>query len=867
MAKLGFTGTIDKYPPHWDGRLRGASGPAFFAQAIEEARLEGVPVPKGAIIADGKFHHYRRDPKDTKRSCRYVAHANGVPNIRILDMAVDGREPIFTRYGSAPDDMDAASLAIEAAANRAKHEAEDAARHANAAAEAERIWADARPADPNHGYLKGKGIKPHGIRQREDDLIIPVMQGDKLTGLQFIKPDGGKPYLKGTSKQGAYFLLGVPDGTIGICEGYATAAAVHEATGIAVVIAFDAGNLLPVAKAFEGFPGDVIICADDDCNQPGNPGLTKGREAAIATGARLAVPDFGPRRKANCTDFNDLARERGPEAVRECIGRAVCIETPKKENGKAADFISAVTPAESAESAESCRTRPCGSRNDRGAEALSTPAESAKSSDGWPELEPLFGSVARKPYPLDAFPAILRDAVEEVQGFNRTPMAMTATSALGVLSACAQHIADIERDKTLAGPISLWTLAFAASGERKSRLDNLFGAPIETFQARKAEELRPQIEARKREILAWKAKHEGYLEAIKREAKAGKTADKFIEQLNAMPAQPEPVRVPVILKGDDTTESLCYDLRFGWPSAALLESEAGAVFGSHAMSADKIMNALAVKNKLWDGGIYRIGRKTSESFTVEGARFTYGLQVQPDVIRQFQEKNGGLARGIGYWARFLMDEPESTQGTRLYREPPANTPKLSGLHARLSELLEIEPVFGKHGGLEPRRLKFSADGKRAWIEAHDAIEVRLGRGGDFYDVKDVASKAADNIARIASLFHILEHGPDGDVSAENVWRADVIMDYHLNEARRFFADIEASPAERDEAKLEEWLIAEARKQRTNTLSRSEAYKGAFSNRNRPCFEAAIKALVGLGRIRDERIGARKIIELRPGLAR
>ena len=317
-----------------------------------------------------------------------------------------------------------------------------------------------------------------------------------------------------------------------------------------------------------------------------------------------------------------------------------------------------------------------------------------------------------------------REAVEEVQGFTRAPVAMVAMAALSAASASVQHLADVSRSETLTSPISLWTMAMALSGERKTALDSLFTKSIRAYELKKATDLKDQIEARKKQITIWQAKRNGLVTAIEKGAKDGKATDKFEVELNSMPPKPEPVRVPTILRGDDTTENLCYALTFEWQSAAVLESEAGTVLGSHAMGADKIMAGLAVKNKLWEGGEHHIGRRTSESFTVRGARFTYGLQVQPEVIREFQEKNRGLARGIGYWARFLMCEPESTQGTRLYWDPPKNTPKLGKLHARLFELLEIEPVFGEHGGLEPQRLKFSADGKRAWIEAHDAIEMQ-----------------------------------------------------------------------------------------------------------------------------------------------
>ena len=40
-----------------------------------------------------------------------------------------------------------------------------------------------------------------------------------------------------------------PQGVLVVCEGFATGASIHEATGHAVAVAFNAGNLLPVAQA------------------------------------------------------------------------------------------------------------------------------------------------------------------------------------------------------------------------------------------------------------------------------------------------------------------------------------------------------------------------------------------------------------------------------------------------------------------------------------------------------------------------------------------------------------------------------------------------------------------------------------------
>ena len=131
---------------------------------------------------------------------------------------------------------------------------------------------------------------------------MPLRDGEgRIHSLQFIDADGNKRFLSGGRIAGCYYPIGIPVDTLCICEGYATAASVHEATGHAVAVAFNCGNLLSVAQILRRkFPAiELVICADNDTQTDGNPGLTKAREAASAVGALLAVqPCHG--------DFNDL---------------------------------------------------------------------------------------------------------------------------------------------------------------------------------------------------------------------------------------------------------------------------------------------------------------------------------------------------------------------------------------------------------------------------------------------------------------------------------------------------------------------------------------------------------------------------------
>ena len=223
-----------------------------------------------------------------------------------------------------------------------------------------------------------------------------------------------------------------------------------------------------------------------------------------------------------------------------------------------------------------------------------------------------------------------------------------------------------------------------------------------------------------------------------------------------------------------------------------------------------------------------------------------------------------MALGFGRGSFFASLSPRKGRVSGLIR--PNTRPSLEGCTSAFTNLLEIEPVFGEHGGLEPKRLTFSPEGKCAWIEVYNSIEAKLARNGDYDTIRDAASKAAENVARIAAIFHILENGADGDISHENVQRAALLVDWHLNEARRFFADIAASREERDAAKLEEWLIKTALEQGTDRISRRDADRGVFRARGGNHLDAAIKLLSKLGRARlIHGKNNKKDIEIRPSL--
>jgi hypothetical protein len=82
--------------------------------------------------------------------------------------------------------------------------------------------------------------------------------------------------------------------------------------------------------------------------------------------------------------------------------------------------------------------------------------------------------------------------VVEAQSFVQSPVALVACSALSALSVAAQGLTNVRRDHQLVGPVSLYILAVAESGERKSTCDRIFSASLRAWERDQAAACAPQ---------------------------------------------------------------------------------------------------------------------------------------------------------------------------------------------------------------------------------------------------------------------------------------------------------------------------------------------------------------------------------------
>lgn len=246
--------------------------------------------------------------------------------------------------------------------------AADAARkrEADKAADAATIaWGNLSESGDSE-YLAAKKVGAYGMRfSPSGAAALPLLdtQG-RIHGLQILRPKAAAKkagklekefWPRGVAKKGHFHLLGSPSWIVLVAEGYATAASLHMATGHPVAVAFDAGNLLPVAEALrKRYPQTkILIAADNDdlgkcrndtcrarialanhpaecpsCGKPHgytNAGVGGASSAAMAVNGSWVAPAFAdPEARiaaylasgAKPTDFNDLHAVEGLHVVR-----------------------------------------------------------------------------------------------------------------------------------------------------------------------------------------------------------------------------------------------------------------------------------------------------------------------------------------------------------------------------------------------------------------------------------------------------------------------------------------------------------------------------------------------------------------------
>jgi putative DNA primase/helicase len=299
-------------------------------QSIENAcraACASIGVDFKSVPADGRFHvaDLTNDHRG-KNDARIKIFSDRQGGI-VWNHKSNERQSFFVNNNRESREPISTAERERIQAEQQRRQVEQQARQDKAARKALALWQEAKPAPEDHPYLIRKQIKPHGARigtwkrTVQDDkckhhlliienaLILPMVgQTGVVRSLQAIFPEKhpdinrDKDFLPGSGLAGLFGWIGAKTEKVLICEGFATAATLHEESGYRVYMAFTANNLLALGRIVrEKLPdAKIIFCADNDTQTLGNPGLIKATEAAQAVNGSVAVPPIHG-------DFNDYA--------------------------------------------------------------------------------------------------------------------------------------------------------------------------------------------------------------------------------------------------------------------------------------------------------------------------------------------------------------------------------------------------------------------------------------------------------------------------------------------------------------------------------------------------------------------------------
>lgn len=368
---------------------------------------------------------------------------------------------------------------------------------------------------------------------------------------------------------------------------------------------------------------------------------------------------------------------------------------------------------------------------------------------------------------LNEFP-LLKDMVIEVAEATQAPLELVLASALSTISLLCQPLIDVERPGKMIGPVSLMVISIAQSGERKSTVESMFMGAIRVFVIN-------AIKAHEKELLVWRIKSEAW-EARKR---------KIIKEMSDRPEtdpeykhfenelilhhelKPERPRAFNPIYEDATTAALLKGMRLDCPWAALMSSE-----GISALKG--VFNDFGKINALWTGSTIDVARATVEGCSLNDARLTIGIMIQPQILKEYLEGKGDRARSVGLLSRALVFNPESTQGKRFINKRPINKEVIARYQSRANQLLEKSIQRLRNVTEEKEIIKFSSSAAEYWTESYNNIEYELQKGGKYERSKDHASKLSENIARVTALLHYFEFG-NGIISLAELKSAEKIV--------------------------------------------------------------------------------------------
>jgi len=384
-------------------------------------------------------------------------------------------------------------------------------------------------------------------------------------------------------------------------------------------------------------------------------------------------------------------------------------------------------------------------------------------------------------FPLSAVPTFLREAIKDVNNFTQAPIPLIVSSAISAMSLACQSLIDVRVNENVVSPVSLFLLVIANSGERKTSVDRKLLLPFYQHDT----DILCQVELKEKDhdfsLMIWREKQKAILSQLKKAAVKGQCTKVLSQRLKELDDdRPVPPKKNRIIYNNVTPEALQLAMYNHSSNVGLIADEGANVLDR------QVMKDLSFINSLWDGVSFHVERKMTKSFTIDGGNITLSVMVQKKVFDSYIKRQGGKARGSGFFARCLVvhiDESLSTQGERFIRPHYHDSYSIDTFHQRIVDLLDESKV--REGSKIKQHSIFEPVAQYEWENIYNYIESQIRPDKKYGSMNDFASKLPNNVARLSALFAYFIDGST-TIKKEYVESARILCEWYMQQALNLF---------------------------------------------------------------------------------
>jgi len=408
------------------------------------------------------------------------------------------------------------------------------------------------------------------------------------------------------------------------------------------------------------------------------------------------------------------------------------------------------------------------------------------------------------PYPVEALPLDLRDAVLEVHRKDGVPIATTATYVNGFVGFAVQSMANLQIDDDEEIGLAPFCLIVTSSRDETNTLSGRFATALNEIDTAGASSHKAAMNAFKGECRRWKAEGkvlDGMLTSL---LLAGQSTEpmraELVEHELRQPIKPRP---PRFLFDDIEGGEFIDALEGNNHSVAVLADESAKLMKSASFS-----KIVAINNASKDIAV-PLKRGRDDSVIVRNARVGLILAIPHSLRDTYLSEHDSDALGRDKLAHYLFVDSKHVAEDHIKSDADSSSIAVDALNARFKELHGKRKQLMANGASTLPVVKLDKDAAELLRNFKADAKAYSKGGAALHDIADVVQAAPKHACRLAGWFHCFT-GQPGDVTRDTLARAITIVVWHTVQFKRRFGELPLVPqVVLDAQELDSWMTRKA----------------------------------------------------------